>query len=95
MKPVASFQSICLAILVCFPALAAGAVTQTNWATGDGSLPGGSEIVRANNLLHTSLAPATRTGAGETNPGDFYFYRENANAGYNVDLARLYAELPV
>jgi hypothetical protein len=90
MKPVASFQSICLAILVCFPALAAGAVTQTNWSTGDSSLPGDSPIVHANNLLHTSLASATRTGAGETNPGNFYFYRENDAGGYNVDLARLY-----
>jgi hypothetical protein len=90
MKPVASFQSICLAILVCFPALAAGAVIQTNWATGDGSLPGDSPLVQANNLLSTRLASASRTGDGVPNPGNLYFYRENNGTGYDVDLARLY-----
>ena len=90
MKFVRSLSSTCLTALLGFPALAAGAVIQTNWATGDGSLPGGSSIVHATNLLHTCLTSATRTGAGELNPGDLYFYRENNGTGYNVDLARLY-----
>jgi hypothetical protein len=46
--------------------------------------------VRADNLLFTRLASASRTGAGVPNPGNLYFYRENDGAGYNVDLARLY-----
>jgi hypothetical protein len=80
---------LCLTTLVSLTALASGAVVQTNYGTGDGSLPGGSPIVAANNLLSTRLASATRTGAGVPNPGDLYFYDENGGT-YNVDLARLY-----
>jgi hypothetical protein len=90
MKLVPSLSSTCLTALLALPALAAGAVVQTNYGTGDGSLPGGSAIVAANNLLSTSLASASRTGAGASNPGNLYFYRENDGAGYNVDLARLH-----
>lgn len=70
-----------------FPALAAGAVIQTNYGTGDGTLPGPGAIIPANNLLANNLASASRTGPGDTNPGDLYFYREDS--GYPVDLSRL------
>jgi hypothetical protein len=90
MKSVSSLPSLCLTTLFALPALASGAVTQTNFGTGDGTLPGVSPIVRADNLLFTRLASASRTGAGVPNPGNLYFYRENDGAGYNVDLARLY-----
>jgi hypothetical protein len=90
MKTVTSLPSLCLTTLVSLTALASGAVVQTNYGTGDGSLPGSSPIVAADNLLATRLASATRTGEGVANPGNQYFYRENDGAGYNVDLARLY-----
>jgi hypothetical protein len=88
MKSVPSLPSLCLTTLFVLPALASGAVTQTNFSTGDGTLPGVSPLVRANNLLFTRLASASRTGAGVPNPGDLYFYGEDS--GYDVDLARLY-----
>jgi hypothetical protein len=87
MKLVPSLSSTCLTALLAFPALAAGAVVQTNSGTGDGSLPGLGAIVAANNLLYTSLASASRTGAGVTNPGDLYFYDEGS---IPVVLGRLY-----
>jgi hypothetical protein len=91
MKSVPSLPSLCLTTLFALPALASGAVTQTNFGTGDGTLPGVSPIVRANNLLFTRLASASRTGAGVPNPGNLYFYRENDGYdGYDADLARLY-----
>jgi len=86
-----SFRSLPLLGLTTLTALtplASGAVVQTNYGTGDGSLPGSSAIVAADNLLSTSLASASRTGDGVPNPGDLYFYREDS--GYTVDLARLY-----
>ena len=83
-------SSLGLSILLAMTSLASGAVVQTNYGTGDGSLPGGSPIVAADNLLSTRLASATRTGEGVANPGNQYFYRENDGVGYNVDLARLY-----
>lgn len=88
MKFIPSLPFTCLTALLAFPALAAGAVIQTNYGTGDGTLPGPGAIIAANNLLSTSLASASRTGASATDPGDLYFYREDS--GYNVDLARLY-----
>ncbi|MEY3897610.1 MAG: hypothetical protein RLZZ214_3131, partial [Verrucomicrobiota bacterium] len=75
MKLVPSLSSTCLTALLAFPALAAGAVVQTNSGTGDGTLPGPGAIVAANNLLFSSLASASRTGAGVTNPDNLYFYR--------------------
>lgn len=90
MKFVPSLSSTCLTALLAFPALAAGAVVQDNFSTTNGTLPGGGSIVQANNLLHTSLTSASRTGAGVTDPGNTYFYRENNGTGYNVDLSRLY-----
>ena len=80
---------LCLTTLASLTALASGAVVQTNSGTGDGSLPGSSPIVAADNLLSTRLASATRTGADAINPGDLYFFNENDGAGYIVDLARL------
>lgn len=88
MKSVPSLPSLCITTLFALPALASGAVIQTNFGTGDGTLPGVSPIVREDNLLFTRLASASRTGDGVTDPGDLYFYREDS--GYNVDLARLY-----
>lgn len=90
MKLIPSLSSTCLTAFLAFPALAAGAIIQTNYSTGNGTLPGPGLIGAENNLLSTSLASASRTGAGVTNPGDLYFYRENNGTGYNVDLARLY-----
>lgn len=77
-----------LATLGVLTTFASGAVVQTNYGTGDGTLPGGSPIVAANNLLSTSLASASRTGEGVPSPGSLYFYREDS--GYTVELARLY-----
>ena len=54
---------------------------QTNYGTGDGSIPGGA--MPTSNLLATNLLSSSRTGTG-----DAYFYREDS--GYTVDLARLY-----
>jgi hypothetical protein len=54
---------------------------QTNYGTGDGSIPGGA--LPTTNLLATNLVSASRTGTG-----DAFFYREES--GYTVDLARLY-----
>ena len=54
---------------------------QTNYGTGDGSIPGGG--IPASNLLSTNLLSATRTGSG-----DAYFYQEDS--GNTVNLARLY-----
>lgn len=90
MKSVPSLPSLCFTTFFVLPVLASGAVIQTNFGTGDGSLPGVSPIVAAANLLSTRLASASRTGDGVPNPGDLYFFRENNGAGYNVDLARLY-----
>lgn len=53
---------------------------QTNYGTGDGSIPGGA--MPTSNLLATNLLSASRTGTG-----DAFFYREES--GYTVDLARL------
>jgi uncharacterized protein YhjY with autotransporter beta-barrel domain len=53
---------------------------QSNYGTGDGSIPGGA--MPTSNLLATNLLSATRTGTG-----DAFFYREES--GYTVDLARL------
>lgn len=90
MKTIPSLRSLFFPALLALPALASAAVIQTNYGTGDGSLPGGSAIVAGDNLLSTRLASASRTGAGASNPGNLYFYRENNGTGYNVDLARLY-----
>lgn len=90
MKTIPSLRSLFFPALLALPALASAAVIQTNYGTGDGSLPGGSAIVAGDNLLSTRLASASRTGAGASNPGNLYFYRENDGTGYNVDLARLY-----
>jgi hypothetical protein len=59
------------------------AVVQTNFGTGDGTLPG--YAVSTADLLQTALASASRTGAPGS--GDLYFYREDS--GYTVDLSRL------
>lgn len=59
------------------------AVVQTNFGTGDGSVPGYS--VSATDVLQLYLASASRTGAPGS--GDLYFYREDS--GYTVDLGRL------
>lgn len=88
MQLVPTLTSTCLTALLAFPALAAGAVVQTNYGTTNGTLPGGGSIVRANNLLHTSLTSASRTGADAIDPGNLYFYREDS--GYEVDLSRLH-----
>lgn len=58
-------------------------VIQTNYGTGDKSVPG--YAVSNTDLLQTALVSATRTGAAGS--GDLYFYGEDG--GYNVDLARL------
>lgn len=88
MKSFHSLPLLGFTTLAALTALASGAVVQTNYGTGDGTLPGGSSIVAANNLLSTSLASASRTGDGVPNPGNLYFYREDS--GYAVDLTRLY-----
>lgn len=62
---------------------ARAAVIQTNYGTGDKSVPG--YAVSNTDLLQTALVLATRTGAPGS--GDLYFYREDS--GYTVDLARL------
>lgn len=54
---------------------------QTNYGTGDGSIPGGA--MPTSNLLATNLLSASRSGSG-----DAYFYNESYM--YPVDLARLY-----
>jgi len=54
---------------------------QTNYGTGDGSIPGGA--MPTSNLLATNLLSASRSGSG-----DAFFYNESWN--YPVDLARLY-----
>lgn len=72
------------AVLGVVAASTAGAtVVQTNFGTGDKSVPG--YAVSNTDLLQTALVSATRTGAPGL--GDQYFYRENS--GYTVYLARL------
>lgn len=62
---------------------AGATVIQTNYGTGDKSVPGFA--VSGTDLLQTALMSATRTGAPGS--GDLYFYREDS--GYTVELARL------
>jgi len=54
---------------------------QTNYGTGDGSIPGGA--MPTSNLLATNLLSASRSGSG-----DAFFYNESWL--YPVDLTRLY-----
>lgn len=67
--------------MTCLVALTAlhaqGAIIQTNFATGDGSIPGGA-FVHEGNLLSSNLVLASRSGT---------FYREDSN--YIVNLTRL------
>lgn len=60
------------------------AVIQTNYGTGDNTVPG--PPVSTSDLLQTHLSSASRTG--EIGVGNNSFYREDS--GYTVDLSRLY-----
>jgi autotransporter-associated beta strand protein len=74
-------RALLLAAAVVLSVAAVAAPIQTNYGTGDGSIPGGA--MPTSNLLATNLVSASRTGTG-----DAFFYREDS--GYTVDLARLY-----
>jgi hypothetical protein len=74
-------RALLLAAAVVLSVAAVAAPIQTNYGTGDGSIPGGA--MPTSNLLATNLVSASRTGTG-----DAFFYREES--GFNVDLARLY-----
>lgn len=66
-------------------AMAQLVISQTNYGTGDKSIPGPGNAVSNADLLQTHLASASRTGSSGF--GNTYFYREND--GYPVDLGRL------
>jgi hypothetical protein len=79
----------CLLLIACVGLIGGGqgllaqSVIQTNYGTGDGSIPGPDHAVSGSDLLQTNLSSATRTGA----PGSGDFYCEDS--GYTVDLGRL------
>ena len=73
-------RALLLAAAVVLSVDTVAAPIQTNFGTGDGSIPGGA--MPTANLLATNLLSASRTGTG-----DAFFYREES--GYTVDLARL------
>lgn len=73
-------RALLLAAAVILSVDTVAAPIQTNFGTGDGSIPGGA--MPTANLLATNLLSASRTGTG-----DAFFYREES--GYTVDLARL------
>lgn len=60
-------------------------IVQTNYSSETESLPNGVTL-STTDLLQTSLASASRTGASGS--GNTYFYREDS--GYTVDISRLY-----
>ena len=90
MKSFHSLPLLGFTTLAALTTLASGAVVQTNYGTGDGSLPGGTAIVAADNLLSTSLASASRTGADDLTPDDQYFFGEDNGGSIPVVLLRLY-----
>ena len=90
MKSFHSLPLLGFTTLTALTTLASGAVVQTNYGTGDGTLPGGSAIVAADNLLSTSLASASRTGADDLTPDNQYFYGEDNGGSIPVVLSRLY-----
>jgi hypothetical protein len=68
MKSFPSIFLLRLTTLTALTTLASGMVLQTHYRIGDGPLPGGTAIVPAKNLLFTSPASASRTGADDLTP---------------------------